>query len=355
MPRVFPLPRPYLEGVTEPAPPAVPRRTSSAPTRTSPRLQRRRTEPISSMISRAAGSQAASRRNLSNAVASPSPTTTPRPDSAGRPLKKARLCDDIDEVDISPKKSKFFSAVKTGASPRKTKSEAYLLSDDSIDEALRNLPDIDGWQPAKRSKKSISIFEESQETTQATSQETSQGTSQGTEDLPVHEDKLGDFTDDALVSLSKAFMAPPKSTKPLYQSQSPRQSLSRFSYSSRSSTTPMSSMSTRSSVFSSASTPSTAPSTAQSRQTPLQRLGAKAFNSPMSPKLPKPRQNVSKHSFLASLPANPSFVPLPKVDLDEVEALNRPCGSEDQIFPDSDGEEAVEPARKLDLSRFAFS
>lgn len=64
-------------------------------------------------------------------------------------------------------------------------------------------------------------------------------------------------------------------------------------------------------------------------------------------------------------------MPLPKVDLDEVEALHRPCGgggggSEDQIIPDSDGEDnglddnnseeaRLPEPKKLDLSQFAFS
>lgn len=65
---------------------------------------------------------------------------------------------------------------------------------------------------------------------------------------------------------------------------------------------------------------------------------------------------------------NPAFVPLPKVDLDEVEALHKPLGSEDHMVPDSDGEndmdeskladlhEGGESARKpsLNLSRFAY-
>jgi exonuclease-1 len=60
-----------------------------------------------------------------------------------------------------------------------------------------------------------------------------------------------------------------------------------------------------------------------------------------------------------NLPVNPAMVALPKVDLDEVEALNRPLeGSEDQIVPDSEGEEddfADVVPRKLNLSRFAYA
>ena len=61
---------------------------------------------------------------------------------------------------------------------------------------------------------------------------------------------------------------------------------------------------------------------------------------------------------------NPSFVPLPKMDLAELEALNRPCGSEDQLVPESEGEteqlgeddaEESAPVKGLDLARFAFA
>lgn len=132
------------------------------------------------------------------------------------------------------------------------------------------------------------------------------------------------------------------------------ENLSRFSFTS----TPASSTSLQSSVFSTAPTPSTAPSTAGLRLTPLQRLGARANHASESPRRPpQPRTKIGKENA-KGLPANPSFVPLPKVDVAEVEALNRQCGSEDHMVPDSDGEaeeEAELPARKLDLSRFAFS
>lgn len=68
-----------------------------------------------------------------------------------------------------------------------------------------------------------------------------------------------------------------------------------------------------------------------------------------------------------ALPVNPSFVPLPKVDLDEVEALNRPVGSEDMI-PDSDEENDLDDDKhggivgdedsgnaSLNLSRFLYA
>jgi exonuclease-1 len=75
-----------------------------------------------------------------------------------------------------------------------------------------------------------------------------------------------------------------------------------------------------------------------------------------SPKPNKPRAEAGKDS-VKGLPVNPSFVPLPKVDVTEIAALNRSGGSEDQIIPDSDGEDEAEvelPRRRLNLSRFAF-
>ncbi|KAF7547615.1 hypothetical protein G7Z17_g7609 [Cylindrodendrum hubeiense] len=344
VPRVFPLPRPYLDEADRPAPTGVARRTSPTRTRTSPRLLRRRTEPVSNMLARMSSSPALSRRTLSG-IATSSPVA-PSTDLPNRPPKKARLCDD-NETELkhgSPKKSKFFSTSKPRRSPRKAKSDAYLLSDDSLEEALRDLPDFDGWKPAHKAKKSISIFDDNSQETNTTSADT--------------ESQQSVLKDETPMSSFEAPMPPPRSKAPMQPpSVTPRSSISRFSYSSKSAATPASAMSEApSSVFSDVSTASTAPSTVASRMTPLQRFGARAMNKPMSPKLPKPRRSLNT-DFLAGVPVNPAFVPLPKVDLKEVEALNRTCGSEDQIIPDSDDEDEDfdAPPKKLNLSRFAFS
>lgn len=345
VPRVFPLPRPYLDEADRPTSTGVTRRMSPIRTRTSPRLQRRRTEPISNMLARMSSSPGLSRRTSSNTTTSTLPAA-PSTDLSNRPPKKARLCDD-DETEVkdaSPKKSKFFSMSKPRRSPRKAKSDAYLLSDDSLEEALRDLPDFDGWKPAHKAKKSISIFDDNSQETATTSAATKSQQSVLKDETP-----MSSFEEPMPPPRSKASMPPPSVT--------PRSSLNRFSYSSNSSATPASAMSEApSSVFSDVSTASTAPSTVASRMTPLQRLGARAMNKPSSPKLPKPRKSLNT-DFLAGVPVNPAFVPLPKVDLNEVEALNRTCGSEDQIIPDSDGEDEDfdAPPKKLNLSRFAFS
>lgn len=362
VPRVFPLPRPYLDEAQQPAPPRTSNQTGARKARTSPRIQRRRTEPVSNLLSQMTQDTAAKDILSKQSSSADSPAT-----EVHRPSKKARLCDDLVDQDGSPKKSKFFGAAKATKSPRRAKSDAYLLSDDAIEEALLSLPDFDGWKPAHKPKKSITIFEESTESSSSgDSQESSQmTTSEHTaRSAPLKEQKpekktlLGNTTS----------MAPPKTTSrtamPL--NTPARSNLHRFSYASSGSSaaTPLSTAtSRRSSVFSAASTPSTAPSTAatnsSSRPTALQRIAARAFHAPVSP---KPRQPSSKgiSKFLSGLPVNPSFVPLPKVNLDEVAALNQPCGSEDQIIPDSDeddpDEDINEPApSKLNLSQFAFS
>ncbi|KAM0434667.1 hypothetical protein ACHAPT_003766 [Fusarium lateritium] len=348
VPRVFPLPRPYLDEATRPAPPGASRRPEASRARTSPRLNRRRTEPISSMLARVAGSPTTSRRTSSVGTESSSPAV-PSTDPMNRPPKKARLCDDneAESIDSPPQRSRFFSAPKLRRSPRRAKSDAYLLSDDSLNEALMALPDFEGWKPADKSRKSISVFEE--------------GESQETTTTADSESQASFKHDETPMSSFEDPMLPPRSTAPVSQSSvtPSRPDLRKFSY-SKPSATPASEASRRSSVFSAASTPSTAPSTAASRMTPLQRLGARALGAPMSPKLPKPRDSLDK-KFLSGVPVNPAFVPLPKVNLKEVEQLNR--GSEDQIIPDSDEEDEDEdddevnlaPPKKLNLSRFAFA
>lgn len=376
VPRVFPLPRPYIPGSqqsTQSADDGAGSRQPSQPApRTSPRLNRRHTEPITNLLASVANNQ-------------PSQAEGPT-----RPPKKARLCDDFDtEADGSPKTSRFFPVKKeVRKSSRKAKSEAYLLSDDSLDEALNNLPDIGGWASGAP-KKGVSIFSDkpkarpasqpesttsqldSDSTPTDTSQKdsTSQDTSQPS--LTSQDTGLGsvdasepEASIDTRESSVDGAMPPPKipASTPETARTPPRSSLARFAYSSTSSATPASRSSRYSAVFSAASTASTAttaPSTARTRQTPLERMGTWALKKPASPRLPVPRKAGQK-GLGAKGPVDPAHIPLPKVDLDEMEALNRPCGSEDQIVPDSDAEEEEDeearlPAKKLNLARFVYS
>jgi len=59
----------------------------------------------------------------------------------------------------------------------------------------------------------------------------------------------------------------------------------------------------------------------------------------MIPKASKAKRSgeENRRRSYDQMPVNPAFVPLPKVDVREVEQLNM-TGSEDLIIPDSDGE-----------------
>ncbi|RBR05488.1 uncharacterized protein FIESC28_11367 [Fusarium coffeatum] len=346
VPRVFPLPRPYLDETGRSASSGS-QQSEANHARTSPRLHRRRTEPVSNLIRSFSDASTTTRRTPS--VSTKPSSSAPSNDPASRPPKKARLCEDNEmgpDEALPPQKSKFFPVPQTRKSPRRAKSDAYLLSDDSLDEALMALPDFDGWEPADKTQRGVSVFVEKE--------------SQGTATSAESDQFLFSFSKDSETPLSsfEGSMPPPSSAASLSQTSATpaRPDIRKFSYSNPTET-PASATSQRSSVFSAASTPSTAPSTAASRMTPLQRLGARAMKAPMSPKLPKPRDSFDRQ-FLSGVPVNPAFVPLPKVDLEEVADLNK-CGSEDQIIPASDEEDEDEdeidlPPKKLNLSRFAF-
>ncbi|KAG5999931.1 hypothetical protein E4U21_006102 [Claviceps maximensis] len=377
VPRVFPLPRPYVvdnssrqgtNGIA--AGSSMPRRTSPS-TRTSPRLQRRKTEPTSDTLIRLGGSPC-SAKTSSDDTSLPLLVFPPQLEPPNRPRKKLRLCNDDGEEETSPKKSKFFplpNLEKSAPVLVRAKSDAYLLSDDSIEENLRELPDFDGWKPTSNRAKSIAIFRDeaqdtlqqeqrSQSTTDESSQSTAQdvGTNQNTQiTIPFQKQQKNSSSNITML----ASTLPTKSRQQQSLITPSRPNLGRFAFSSKLSVTPASSMSYQSSMFSTRPTPSTGPSTAASFLTPLQRLGARATNMVASPHETKSKPKSKAIPVVAKgVPVNPSFVPLPKVDVNEFEALNRPCGSEDAMYPESDGEldqEIEIPPRKLNLSRFAFS
>ncbi|KAF4126062.1 exonuclease 1 [Geosmithia morbida] len=363
VPRVFPLPRPYLDQPSTLPSSGSARRPDAGPTRNSPRIHRRRTEPISNMLSDMGHNSKPSKPISTNLTGGSAPSSLQKTENQTRPPKKARLCEDAAEQDGSPKQSKFFGAKEpTRRSPRRARSDAYLLSDDSINEALVNLPDIDGFRSPKCGKP-ISVFDESSQDVGV--QGSSRGPSQEAAGETVPEASL---QQQLSPSPDRMAMPPPKSTSRLSAfAHTPSRStnIRRFSYNSAAPDTPASAAtSTVSSVFSAGSTPGTAPSTGISsvRPTPLQRLGNRALSASYSPKPRKTTPSKQQPRGVGDVPVNPSFVPLPKVDLKELEALHRSNGgSEDQIVPDSDeddeGDDAeleAAPLTKLNLSRFSF-
>ncbi|KAM0269643.1 hypothetical protein ACHAQH_009686 [Verticillium albo-atrum] len=360
VPRVFPLPRPYLDETTTRS--AVPstRRTQSATTSTSPRTLRRRSEPVSALLSRTSSSSSEPSRRQSSVVP---PTTAAEIDAlmmgtTQGPPKKARLCSDKDidpPAGEAPQKSKFFPK----ANKKSTRKDSYLFSDDSIDEALLNLPDIDGWHASSKPRRSIAVFEESQSQSTDTTAKDSQfsarsdgqastqtsGTSftePGSQDQAQSQNSISELPRSTPLRSLQSFTY--NRTRPASTTHSPTSAMSQtYSVFTPSTGAPSTAAS---SVNFSALQSSTQPSAAQTTKnhflTPLQRIGERALsrkqmthNRPRSPKA-SPKKRSQRNSLMA-MPVNPSFVPLPKVDLKEVEALNRPVGSEDMI-PDSDEE-----------------
>ncbi|KAK3985609.1 hypothetical protein QBC44DRAFT_298714 [Cladorrhinum sp. PSN332] len=358
-PIVFPLPRPYVEGVEEPAPLAR-RYTSIA------NAMRRRSEPISNIFNSMNAQPSEHRRRTTGSLI-PAHRDASFPT---RPPKKARLCDDLPALGAmkeTPEKSKFFSSTKEA----KAKTfDPILMSDDSIDEAFMSLPDFDDWKPEKSARRSgaseISIFEEPTPLKIA-------------EDAPLTAPKAEEQLDDADEKVEVPASSPiqEKPPKPVSQSQPTSATrmwevLGGFSYQTAQPRTRFAhGLPTPASSAPATTTPrgstskSKSPNNSQTPMlTPLQRLRAQALqrghSRPVSsiPRTAKSGNDRRNSSF----PVNPAFVPLPRVDLAEVEALNMPMGSEDQLLPSSDGEreedreqERVVSRRRFDLSQFRYA
>ncbi|KAI1207573.1 uncharacterized protein F4807DRAFT_171450 [Annulohypoxylon truncatum] len=361
-PIVYPLPRPYVQEDRR-ASSVNPRNYISRPENSS-RTLRRRTEPVSNLLNNAgqlapsapqrqateAGTNAAS--NLQNIGTNPT-----------RPSKKARLCDDGSSGLSPSKKSKFFSAKSTSNTGGK-QGLGYLMSDDSIEEALIDLPDVGGWGKSVKGQKEVAVYEEEQSA-----------------NIELSKDDTKEESTSSILSSSgivERYAYMPSSSLNLStngHSQPRRQSSSASRRSSLIDLTPTSSVTT-STPFSSTNYPSTAKTTpGTTRLTPLERLGIQALGrnkQPSTPTFTAPR-SVKRSSLgrpsLDSLPINPAFVPLPPVDLEEVEALHQPLGSEDMILPENEdedlevdeGQENVgegkrrRGGKKIDLSKFLFA
>lgn len=393
LPRVFPLPRPYLEGTAA---------SSARPyvAATAPRLRRRVTEPLNNLLGLSSNdsSTQSRRRTLGPLTSVPVASDHLGLGNSMRPPKKARLCEDLPsypDADEIPEKSKFFSAKKPKPrSPDEDKilerstsfstklkhkpADTILFSDDSIEEALLELPDIDAWQRRKSvpvAGSALQIFDDG-----AGGKETSMdaGTAGNDEMIPYSDIEVPASSPRRPVEQQEVSSMPVPSETPV------REALQQFSYTPQvakppSSSggvrmayglpTPVSSMQKpRSSQPRSSQTGSSRSFSGTPMLTPLQRIGTQAlqrgkgaFTPPLSPKPSVvKKQDTNRRRSYAEMPVNPAFVPLPKVDVAEVEALNRTYGSEDQIIPDSDGEddpdsiEDPQTGGRLGLSRFLY-
>lgn len=381
-PRVFPLPRPYVEGGRTSLPMTNVSRNTPA-IGESPRLRRRQTEPLSTLL------------QLNSSPAIPVANTTRRTPTASmlppqsrsmsfsqghrsqgsiasssRPQKRARLDhDDIEPTSPPPKileRSKYFSATTTTipASPPVKKStrptESFFMSDDSVEEAMLSLPDIDDWDIVmsnKSTKSTVHVFEDTQSAEVCDSVPGSDGI-----EVPASPANQSSQKDKRASIAQEATPAT-------------RLSLGRFSYAGGAKMvhglpTPDTSfvgsqenLTTKSSIPTPLSSISQRQASQRPAKAPRMSLG-ELVESTSAARPERSRGSLKKvrRSTGAPVPVNPSFVPLPPADLDEVAALNRPQGSEDQIVPDSDAEDddggfadqmgSDSLGGRLDLSRF---
>jgi exonuclease-1 len=352
-PIVFPLPRPYLDGAEPPSAPSRPYTNST-------RTIRRQSEPISSLLGLSHSASSENRRRTTGPVIQVYQDAT----RSARPPKKARLCDDPvveDAVGETTERSRFFSSTKQ-AKPAKKEVDLILMSDDSIEEAFRSLPDFDSRRPQKFAPAAddFSVLEEpcsEKLKEEAVLLFDSRQDDDGAKDVvevpassPVQAEraeKNGQQDSTSVTPLGRLLK------EFAYETAEPRTRVIHGLHTPASST-----KQTAAPKNAAQSTPRTP------LLTPLQRIGAQAFQrGKRRSSLPTPRTPAPNKCLDLLSPVNPALVPLPKADIGEVEALNMPLGSEDQIVPESDeeddtgGEErgALRSDRRLDLSKFLYT
>lgn len=335
--------------------------------------------------------------------------------SEPRPPKRARLCAD-DDMGTSPTKlpeltrSKFWAASTSDPSPsagraaksrRAKKADINIFSDDSVEEAMRSLPDADGFKNMGKSQK-MQIFQESN-----LSLEESQGAPPATESQSsvAEEPMVQDSTPSLTAGESVASSAEQPPTPP--QMPSSPTSIDRlkdkFTFGASSLSTPTStvvggalptpsSFAARPSkiplaVKTGTSASKSSPFSTMPRLTPLQRLGASGINrsrAPMTPPqtptytpthIPGARNTAQRRSLLSKgsvpfpevaterqkSPVSPAAIPLPPADETENKALAPQNGSEDMMVPDSEEDEPLSPgpegvsASKIDFAQFVYA
>ncbi|KAK1781518.1 hypothetical protein QBC45DRAFT_59143 [Copromyces sp. CBS 386.78] len=356
-PIVFPLPRPYVEDVG----------TSATPSRRYvAQNNRRKSEPISKLLASFDDTTSVTFRRQTTGAGFEIFTDTD-PAISTRPPKKARLCEDAvseDAVTATPEKSKFFpqsKAKKTAA----RKSESFIMSDDSIEEAFRSVPDA-VWSSSKARRRSgkVQFVEESPSSEPVSREKEHEEVEEST--LPVMPVATLDATSDSTDEVEVPGSSPQEAVTKNVKTQTPLgPRLRQFSYQPGKAgarivnglPTPSLTQDRPAAVRRSSLNPSSP------MLTPLQRMGARAMKQ-VTPRATPPssvraRKPNKPRESLGFLPVDPSVIPLPLVDFAEVRALNMPLqGSEDQIIPESDGETelgttATRP--RLNLSQFLYS
>jgi exonuclease-1 len=327
--------------------------------------------------------------------------------SASRPQKRARLCEDnaTNELPSGQSetlgRSRFFDSPTANQSPsiprskasRPKKEEVNIFSDDSIEEAMLELPDYDGWQKPKEKRSKIAIFEEVEHDSAERLATTGVFDDRNLEDTARSQTTIPNLTQ--TTSAASELEAPPTPVEVTIPQSIDLKS--RFAFtpvvtpkqnSISSLPTPPSSLKpsripipTKSSTITLTATKAPKPRIL----TPLESLGKKALNRPnvlasppytpttttmkrkfLKDKAGVPFPEVARPSALKAVLA-PADIPLPAADEAENISLAAEAdfaashGSEDLIVHDSEEEdELISPsegearATSLNLDRFAF-
>lgn len=311
--------------------------------------------------------------------------------SEPRPPKRVRLCaeDETSPSQSELSRSRFFTSAAPEPSPtvrratknkRSKREDINIFSDDSVEEAMLSLPDVDGFNSRGSSSK-IQIFSEEQliphESSTVASESQTSSESQDTapsltasasftssdEQPPTPTESTWISAPIEKLKEKFAFAATPKSTTYNHGLPSPASSVSQ-----RPSKIPLA-------IKTNAPGPNPKPSpfSTMSKLTPLQRLGASVMSRPnrlpTTPPLTPLYGSKPPHrrSLLSSIPfpevaqaqqptkptLDPAAIPLPLPSESENQAL---IGSEDLIIPDSEEDEPLSPAGpRMDLGQFVYA
>jgi exonuclease-1 len=327
--------------------------------------------------------------------------------SEPRPPKRARLCED--EI-VSPGRkavlvpSRFFTSNTAEPSPTATRSfrskrtkkqDINIFSDDSIDDAMRHLPDI-GTSGTNLPTKKVAVFRECS-AVDAEDKVVACSKSQRANVSAASQETAPSLT--ASMRSASPYEQPPTPTEVSPEPESLEYLRSRFAFNATPSQTPnqnrgmevltpSSIPQSRIPVAVKSSAPVSKASALAAKRvlTPLERIGAAAANQsklpmtpPLTPSWPaksrSPRRSLLSKDFIpfpevarevareTATPIDPAMIPLPNPDDTENVALKESVGSEDLIIHDSEGDdEPLSPysgpnkgAAALDLGRFRFS
>lgn len=331
--------------------------------------------------------------------------------SEPRPLKRARLCEDepsdlpTPRLNVELGRSKFFgleaaepspTVGKSSRSRRAKKLDITIFSDDSIEEAMLSLPDVDGFGKREpRATKKVMVFEEGDSKNRGLDSQasTTSGGSAVVEDASVSQDSDPGLTPS--MSVASSFEQPPPTPTETATGQPAILELkSRFSFGGRGTSTPKSSAivegpptpvsfvpkPSRIPLAIKSNVPATKGLPVKATLTPLQRLGATASSRSKFPTTPPltpvyvPKNSVPRVSMLSktSVPfpevivakkvqvMDPASIPLPEPEETENMELMQ-NGSEDLIVHDSEEEEGCSPIidneemPHINLGCFAFA